>query len=373
MAATTTGNPYQPGRGVLPPVLAGRESLLAEAEERLDFLSAGRMPSQDLLFYGPRGTGKTTLLLEIERRAKERGLRVANLPVDALIAREQLVHLLQKRAGTLGDRLTGMQVAGVGVSGIPAEPTEVIEDLFAAWLGRDAGPQVILMDEVHALSPEPARPFFDAVQTAKSASRPFLLLAAGTPDAPRRLREAATYNERGFERVRVGRLRRPDTITALTEPARMSERPMRGEAAGLLAEASQDYPYFIQLLGSSAWRAAEAGEISPEAARRGITVAGPQIEDFYSERYDEARQGRCLPALAPLAASFARRGGQLSDPELDERLTEIAAPESFPLDEVSLLNNLRDLGVIWEATPGVWEMGIPSFADFILRRTRPPG
>ena len=371
MGSNATGNPYRPGRGVAPPVLAGRASVLDIAEERLDVLGAGGMPPQDLLLYGPRGNGKTTLLIEIERRARERGLRVEDLPVDALTARERLVGHLQERAGLRRDRLTGVQVAGVGATADRAAPSEEIGQLFRAWIGTDEVPLVIVMDEIHALSPEAARPFFDAVQTAKNGSPPFLLLAAGTPDAPRRVREAATYNERGFRKVRVGRLRRPDTITALAEPARMSGCPMSTESAALLAEEAQDYPYFIQLLGSAAWRVATAGGIGAEAARRGVAESRPEIEDFYSGRYDEARQRRVVLGLAPLAESFAKRGGRLDDPSLDALLLEIAARDSFPLDEVALLNTLRDLGVVWEASPGVWEMGIPSFADFVLRRARP--
>ena len=365
-------NPYQPGSGMAPPVLAGRASLLRLAEERLETVAAGRALAQNLLFYGPRGNGKTALLTEIRRRARERNLRVEELPVDALTTEEKLVRHLQERAGVLGQRLTGAQVAGIGVSTTEAAPTREIRLLLAAWIG--AGPLVIVMDEVHALSPKAARPFFDAVESAKQESRPFLLLAAGTPDAPRRVREAATYNERGFEQLPVGRLRRPDTITALAEPARMSGRPMNAEAAALLSEESQDYPFFIQLLGNAAWKeaAAAAGGIGLDAARRGVEAARVPVERFYSGRYDEARRRKITPALAPLAALFAKRGGRLDDPALDAGLLEIAAADSFPLDEVALLDTLRDLGVVWEASSGVWELGIPGFADFVLRRTRPP-
>ena len=372
MGSNAAGNPYRPGRGVAPPVLAGRASVLDIAEERLDVLGAGGMPPQDLLLYGPRGNGKTTLLIEIERRARERGLRVEELPVDALTTEEKLVRHLQERAGVLGPQITGAQVAGIGVSAARSAPTREIRLLLAAWIG--AGPLVIVMDEVHALSPKAARPFFDAVQSAKREPHPFLVVAAGTPDAPRRVREAATYNERGFEQFPVGRLRPAETITALAEPAQMSGRPMSADTAALLAEESQDYPYFIQLLGSAAWRAAAetgTGRIGLDAARRGLEASRTEIEYFFSGRYDEAWRRKITPALAPLAALFAKRGGRLDDPGLDAGLLEIAAPDSFPLDEVALLDTLRDLGVVWEASPGVWEMGIPSFADFVLRRARP--
>ena len=362
------GNPYQPGRGVPPPVLAGRKALLDAAAERLDVLAAGRMPSRDLLLCGPRGNGKTTLLIEIERRARKRGLRVEELPVDALTAEEKLVSHLQARAGFLRDQTDGATAA-------LAEPTGDITRLFAAWIRADDPPLVILMDEIHALAPEAARPFFDAVQSAKREPQPFLVVAAGTPDAPRRVREAATYNERGFRQLRVGRLARPETIAALAEPAQESGRPLSGEAAALLAEESQDYPYFIQLLGSAAWNAAAEdgdGGIGLDAAGRGVAASRPVIEEFYEDRYEEAADRGLAGALEPVAAAFRERGGRLASAVLEARLREIAALDRVPLDAAPLRNTLRDLGIVWRVSPGVWELGIPSFADFVLHRAHAP-
>ena len=36
------------------------------------------------------------------------------------------------------------------------------------------------------------------------------------------------------------------------------------------------------------------------------------------------------------------------------------------MDAESLRNCLMDLGILWERDVWVWEMGIPSFADFLL-------
>ena len=77
---------------------------------------------------------------------------------------------------------------------------------------------------------------------------------------------------------------------------------MSGEAAALLAEESQDYPYFIQLLGNAAWDAAAAAGaagIGLDGARRGVAACGLEIERFYAGRYDEARR----PALPPRAGA----------------------------------------------------------------------
>ena len=90
-------------------------------------------------------------------------------------------------------------------------------------------------------------------------------------------------------------------------------------------------------------------------------------------RFDEAREHRVVHALKPLAELVVRRGGQLGDEEFEALLEEIAARESVPFDPASLLVTLRDLGVVWEVAPDVWEMGIPSFADHILGRSAGAG
>ena len=364
-------NPFTPGRGVAPPFLAGREPQLAEADALLDRLAEGKMPAQDLLLCGPRGNGKTTLLLEIEGRARERGLRVDDLPVDALTDRTELVRHLQYRAGALKGEVTGVQVAGFGGTKTPPAPPPATSDLLAAWAGADSRPLVILLDEAHALRPEAARGFFDAVQRAKSGHAPFLVLAAGTPDAPRRLRQAATYNERGFAQVPVGRLARPETKAALAEPAKAAGRPIAEDAAALLAEQSQDYPYFVQLLGSAAWKAADragAPDIPLSLARRGAAEAVAPIERFYEGRYEEAESRRIEPVLKPLALLFAEHGGEVPASALKSLLRPLAERDSVPFDDLGLRQELTDLGVVWSVRPGTWELGIPSFADYLFRR-----
>lgn len=364
-------NPFQPGRGILPPLLAGREVELGTADKALARLTAGRSPSTDLLFYGPRGNGKTTLLLEVERRARERGLRVEALAPPALDGVEKLVRDLQERTGRLKSQVTGVEFIGVGATGVPGAPTENVARLLVSWVNAEpARPLVIVLDEVQMLPPEVGRPFFDAVQRAKSRATPFLMLAAGTPDAPRRLLRCGTYNERGFEFFPVGRLARKDTNAALSEPARNAGCPLAEDALPLLAEESQDYPYFIQWLGSAAWDAAAASDsrIDRSAAQQGLTEFSSRSAQFYERRYQEAEARRVEPVLRPLAALLSKHGGSLPHSPLMELLRRFAAEDSIPFDDISLRQELSDLGVLWSARPGIWEMGIPSFADYLLHR-----
>ena len=361
-------NPFRPGAGALPPVLSGRERELELAFDLLRTLEQGDPPPRGLLFFGPRGNGKTTLLVRIAEDARRRGMRAEKLAVSCLADRRELTRRLQEKAGLVGARITGAQAAGFGVSAEPPSRSEDVEELLLAWIGAAKAPLVILLDEAHIVEPDPGRILFDAVQEATSRSLPFLLLAAGTPDAPRRLRRAGTFTERALQRVPVGRLERRATRRALVEPARDAGLPLSDHAAALLAGESQDYPYFIQLFGQAAWDAAgtEAAAITTDAAVAGADAARRETERFYAERYGEAREREVEAALVPLAALFRERGGKLRDGELQTLLRELAGRESIRGDRAQLLGTLSDLGVIWETPPVGWEMGIPSFADFLL-------
>ncbi len=75
-------NPYSPGAGRRPAALVGRDAQLAEWDVALERVTAGRT-AQPIVLYGLRGVGKTVLLAEFARRAKDRGWVVARLEARA--------------------------------------------------------------------------------------------------------------------------------------------------------------------------------------------------------------------------------------------------------------------------------------------------
>ena len=369
--AVESQNPFRPGAGQMPPYLAGREAELALADTRLRQLAGGTAPAQGILFHGPRGNGKTVLLEHIAARAGDLGLRAERLPPGALRSEGRLVRSLRQRARLTGGRLTGVQLGPLGATAERAEPSTDASDLFEAWIRADSAPLVVVVDEAHTVEPAVGRNFFDAVQNASSAGLPFFLIAAGTPDAPRKIRHAGTFAERALERLPIGRLDRAAATQALVKPAEAGGRPIAGNALKLLVGESQDYPYFIQLLGQAAWEAADDADesiISVRTAEKAVAAARTSVEQLFMGRFEEAWEHEIVTALAPLADRMVRRDGRLGDHELRELLGEIAGLESVPFDSASLLLTLRDLGVVWETASGVWEMGIPSFADYTLRR-----
>ena len=62
MSAPPIANPFVPGRGQMPPYLAGREAAQTRLNDLLAYLRVGRGAPRDAVLSGPRGNGKTVLL-----------------------------------------------------------------------------------------------------------------------------------------------------------------------------------------------------------------------------------------------------------------------------------------------------------------------
>ena len=62
-------NPFAPGAGNPPPELAGRASVLTDANVSLQRIAAGRY-AQSSILVGLRGVGKTVLLVRINEMAE---------------------------------------------------------------------------------------------------------------------------------------------------------------------------------------------------------------------------------------------------------------------------------------------------------------
>ena len=65
-------NPFVPGRGHIPPYLAGREAEQGKLLDLFAYLRSGRGAPRDAVLSGPRGNGKTALLRWFRREVEAR-------------------------------------------------------------------------------------------------------------------------------------------------------------------------------------------------------------------------------------------------------------------------------------------------------------
>ena len=365
-------NPFVPGRGQLPPYLAGREKEKDALTELLAYLTAGRGAPRDAALIGPRGNGKTTLMrwfqLEVQashRRMDHLWLTPSELPdLDALAT--SLVP--PRRFAGLRPRSLSFSV-GIGRLGweLGGRP-DALGPLLKARCARR--PLVLLLDEAHTLDPDLGRILLNVSQTV-SAEAPFLLTLAGTPDLPERLNAmSATFWGRS-ERLGIGRLDDTAAAAALTRPLSGLEPPIALEDCVLdrAVVDSQGYPYFVQLWGAELWKAAtRAGveSIDTDIAARAVEAFSVKQSSFYQDRYVELERRDLLSVAERVAVAFNERE-TLTGREFDAAVAATRAANRTGGPVRHIRDDLSELGYVWKPPEGdnLWHPGIPSLMDYV--------
>ncbi len=371
-------NPFRPGYGVIPPVLAGREELKSEFRGRLADLAAGNLNPTGFQLMGPRGCGKTALLAWMRKQAGEKGVASVFLPKQAFDSPDMLVGVLRWLKGGLfgfGERdlrigagidgIPGLSVSADIGGGVPADRAAAIVARHLDALVRRRRRLLVLVDEAHDMPIETARIWYDALQTV-TMERPTQLVIAGTPDLSMVLRSSGSSFMERINIRRIGRLAREDAARALTEP--FGERAcFEDRALSAVLDETQGYPYFIQLWGEALWNtvagsgAARIGMPQVKAA----AAADKARQDLYSGRTDEMlRMGMLIPA-AETALEIGRGRRRPNEFDLMRTADRIVAEGGGDWDAAR--RSLLHTGFIWDEEPGKWEYGIPSLAEHVVK------
>ena len=365
--------PFRPGAGGLPPYLAGRESEQALCRTLLGDLADGLAPAREVVLHGPRGNGKTALLVWLEREAASHpGVDVLRLTPAAVPDEAKLVERLLPSSWRR--RLTPREVSVRGITWRPGnDRPPPLDEALAARVRR--GPLALLLDEAHTLNAETGCALLNASQQV-GRTHPFLLVLAGTPGLRSHLNTMNASFWSRAERRAIGRLDPAASAAAIRNPLESDGIRIDEDALAHVVHASHGYPYFVQLWGEAIWRQAAGGE-APEAVRR-VTHAAVSAcqagfdrarDDYYLDRYEELEKRRLLPVARAVADAFDGRP-RMDDPTLDAALRQglRAGPDAERVAAVR--DTLRDLGYVWrpEAVP-LWEPGIPSLMDYVCEYT----
>ena len=348
MSSTTGLGPFRPGTGAIPPYLAGRESEQALLQAFLTDLADGVAPGTQVVLHGPRGNGKTVLLDWLEREAASRtGIETAVLLPSEFSDEPGLRKRLAPQRWW--QRLTTAEVAAAGFSWKPGEETlpPAAEILTAR---ARVGALLLLVDEAHTLERESGRALLTAAQEVGRKS-PFLLVLAGTPNLEAHLDSMGVSFWNRARQLRVGRLGKEATAEALRRPFEREDIGVSGDVLDAMVEASQRYPYFVQLLGSAVWRRA----VSPSEPGRTVSAAVldaalPEFEaargEYYAHRFRELARSGLLSVGRAVAQAFHRRA-TLNHAALEEAVRSGLGGKPAAERVRSATDALSHLGFIW--------------------------
>ena len=367
-------NPFKPGTGGLPPYFAGRETERSLLLELFEDLRAGSPPARPVIFYGPRGNGKTALLKWARQKIEaDGGLEGTWLTPDKIPTTERLASELLPDSWMERLAPTNISVAGVGVGFRESDrPRRLAVALEAR---AKAQPLVLFLDEAHMIDPEVGRLLLNAAQDA-TGSAPFLLVLAGTPDIEDGLRGIGASFWHRAEICPLGRLDSEAAAEAIRRPLADHEISIESEALERIVRESHGYPYFVQLWGRAVWKRAAP---SPDGNRR-VTAAVAEAaagdfkttqERYYWLRFNELDEADLLPAAREVALAF--RGTELLPHGGLREAVRRATGKGVGPDEKAAARALRHLDLVWlSGSKRGWEPGIPSLMDFILEHAPVP-
>ena len=361
--------PFRPGDGGLPPYLAGRESEQAQFHSLLALLDRGEAPPSEVILYGPRGNGKTALLVWLkEVAAPSYAVDVIRLNPSKIRTGLQLAERLLPRSWW--DAVASDKISFRGFTWRPGKdlPAPAADEALAARVSKRA--LVLLLDEAHTLEPEEGRELLNAAQEV-GREAPLLVVLAGTPNLQAHLGTmGASFWDRSHP-LPIGRLDESGAADAIRRPLESEALSISDEALAQILAASHGYPFFLQLWGAAVWnRVAQ----HPSSAHREITIEDAEAcaaafefrrDHYYLRRHDELQKLRLLPAARAVAEVFGSRES-VGDSELEAAVRRGLGPDADEDAVEAAVERFGDLGFIWRAgAMPDWEPGIPSLMDYI--------
>ena len=362
--------PFVPGQGKVPPYLAGRARHQRICRDFLNGIHTGIGPESVLVLFGPRGTGKTAMLLCLAAEARQRNIDVVALASAEIKTNEKLVERLSRPPGWI-DRLGSVSWRGLQWK----SRDRVADDLDQVLTRRlRKAPLALLIDEAHTLDPTVGHTLLPTVQRLAGEDAPLVTVLAGTPGLPNQLgKMQATFWERS-KILLFDRLGDRDASDAVRIPFEEAGWTITSDTLEQAVSASQGYPFFLQVWGKALW---DSGDQS------GSTVTGGDVQparaefeatrnQFYGNRHRELHGLGLLPAAAAVASAY-RDAPELRSTAIDGILESTLRQEGRGGDRESvatIFRQLKDVGFIWDPGTGLggrYVPGIPSLTDFVLQ------
>lgn len=285
-AGRPPANPFRPGFGRMPPIVAGRDIHVGRITDAM--VDGG---GEHFLLRGHRGMGKTVLLsLAVDAALEQGWLPLSTTASSTLV--EKLVHteipeMLRALEGGKTERaqVTGVQIASVGQISTtrtkihPSTPTldsrlRELVDTARAATGKPTG-VLLTVDEMHRQALDDLAEVASVTQTLTRDDFPIVFVGAGLPpNVHALLEEPRTTFLRRAQSVELGPLGLPDTRTALLTPFSDAGRHFTDDAADLATQVTQSNPHLIQLFGRELWDATSVA--GPEDSGRAVDIADIQ-------------------------------------------------------------------------------------------------
>lgn len=388
-------NPYRPGAGRRPPVLAGRGPIL-DAFEIVERKAAEYGEGdRSWVLNGLRGVGKTVLLNELLSRATARrwiAVKVEATPATPLS--EALAHSLVKAmrtatgqhpvpalkrllgvfqafslrfnptTGTVGLGMDVEVLNGIADSGRFADDLAALFEVLGETSAQLGIGTLVLVDELQEAKVEDLVAINTAVHAVGqgAAPLPVTFVGAGLPSLPAQLADATSYAERLYDYRPIGLLDEASARQALVGPAQERGIEWSDDALDDALTLTGGYPYFLQAVGKHVWDSAPGTPISTDDVKLGGISARREVDEgLYRSRWE-----RATPAQKELLRALGSTGGE-SPAAMSDLVTTMGKKRVSDLSVAR--NELIKKGLVYAPERGLLAFTVPGMSDFITRQT----
>jgi hypothetical protein len=305
-------NPFKPTAGKMPPILIGREDVIADFSEGL--ANGAGAPGRLMLISGQRGFGKTVLLTELARIAEANGW----LTIRETAAKGMCDRIVRALSGS-GPHVSGIDVspsveiagvagASLGHISVSAPSSLDIREAVSKRFSRIKPGKGILFtvdetqaacrDELVAISTAVQQIIVDQDMTSATDAEKhgIAFVFAGLPSLVDDLvnDDVLTFLRRAM-RHDLGPIMVPDVRNAYQRSVQESGLSIGDEEALAAAQASRGYPYLVQLVGYYMWQSAQR--------RKSARIEGADVARATEDAGIAFQDAVCAPAYKGLTAA----------------------------------------------------------------------
>lgn len=379
-------NPYTPGAGLSPPILAGRQAEISQFELMIERLLVGKY-ERSLICSGLRGVGKTVLLREFNFKAAESGWSTSGvhevgsqadfrISFGRMASRVLWSMSLKKRAVEKVTRVLGVVRAfaelgagpiklkleidpthGIADSGDPEmDLADLLQEIGEVAQATGSG-ALFLIDEMQNLDELSLAAISMAFHRISQTGLPVAMVGAGLPTLSVKLFQAKPYADRLFIHKKLGQLPKQDAGIALTAPAGIYDVTFTDNAVDFIVRESRGFPYFIQEYGRVTWDEAQESPISEKDVIAVQRIVDENLaEHFFWPRFELATDGEqtYLMAMASLGE------GPYPTADVAAAASLKSAPHASPLRQ-----RLMEKELIWSPRRGQIAFTVPGFDSFV--------
>lgn len=391
MNARAKVNPFTPGAGDTPPVLAGRTTEQQALNKGLDRICHpdGPYAPRHVLISGPRGVGKTVLLNWVEKEFADKFkngsvIRTNSRNISTMTA---LVSVLDKNVID-NSILHGWHAGGSIVTGSG-------EGMSAT----DTSPLLVTIDEAQNLTGEVAVTIANLAQNINHSRTQICFILAGTPELMSHLVSVGPEDPSTGKTMTATFIARADKVypdlldkdasqDALLTPFQEENWQIDDAVMNEILDDAQGYPWFIQLWGEGLWdnglddktiNRAVMEAAKGKVIRERISVYQARLNEL-NEPLNDAVGGRQVLLAARLVAErfLSQDNAPMSETELAQTLDTLEESGISSGDHKPLKMRFLHAGFLVEdpaygETPDseqmYWRPGIPSLANFVIRST----